>query len=61
MGKHLVEETFEITLRNHRDEPTFIHVTEHVWADWTILRETHHHVRKDARTIEYARDGSPER
>ena len=53
LGKRHVEETFEITLRNHRDEPTLIHVTEHVWADWTILRESHPYTKKDARTVEF--------
>ncbi|MFC2030016.1 DUF4139 domain-containing protein [Chloroflexota bacterium] len=50
-----MEETFEITLRNHKDEDVEVRVVEHMfrWVEWKILEESHRHDKTDARTIEY--------
>ena len=47
------EETFEIELRNHKDEPVTVKVVEHRWGDWRIVRESHQHAKTDAHTMEY--------
>ena len=50
-----MEESFEITLRNHKDEDVEVRVVEHMfrWVEWKILEESHKHDKTDARTIEF--------
>jgi len=48
-----VEESFEITLRNHREEAATVSVIEHLWADWRITARSHDFLKKDARTVEF--------
>jgi hypothetical protein len=50
-----MEETFEITLRNHKDEDVEVRVVEHLfrWVEWKILEESHEYTKTDARTIEF--------
>lgn len=45
--------SFEIALRNHKKEAVEITVVEHLFGDWEILRESHEHTKKDARTLEF--------
>jgi hypothetical protein len=53
-----MEESFEITIRNHKDEAIEVRVVEHMfrWMEWEITSETHEHVKTDSRTIEYHLD-----
>lgn len=53
IGKKMVEERFEILLRNRGDAPVEIVVLEHVWADWEITSRSHPYEKKDARTVEF--------
>jgi hypothetical protein len=50
-----IEETFEITLRNHKDETVEVRVVEHLfrWSDWRILNSTHTHTKMDSHNIEF--------
>jgi hypothetical protein len=50
-----MEESFEITLRNHKDEDVEVRVVEHMfrWVEWQIVEESHRHEKPDARTIEF--------
>ncbi len=50
-----IEESYEITLRNHKSEDIEVRVVEHMfrWTEWKILEESHEHIKTDARTIEY--------
>ena len=50
-----MEESYEITLRNHKDEDVEVRVVEHLfrWTEWRILEESHEHDKTDARTIEF--------
>jgi hypothetical protein len=50
-----MEESFEITLRNHKDEDIEVRVVEHLfrWVEWKILDESHEYTKTDARTIEF--------
>lgn len=61
LGKDAREETWQIKLRNHKDEPIRVTVIEHAYGDWEIRRTTHEIKRKDANTIEFevpvAKDG----
>lgn len=54
IGEKEVEETFEISLRNHREEATPVSIIEHAWADWRITQKSHDFKKLDARTFEFA-------
>jgi len=51
-----IEETFEITLKNHKKEAVTIRVIEHLYryANWKIETMSHPFEKKDARTVEFA-------
>jgi hypothetical protein len=53
--RRFMEETFQITLRNHKTEDVEVRVVEHMyrWSQWQILTETQDHTKTDAQTIEY--------
>ncbi|MFQ5753793.1 MAG: DUF4139 domain-containing protein, partial [bacterium] len=53
IGKTTWQETWEIKLRNHKDQPVQVSVIEHLNVNWEILRNTHDFIKKDARTIEF--------
>lgn len=44
----LYEMEFEITLRNHKDEPISIEVNEPLGGDWEMLRSSHEWTKTDA-------------
>ncbi len=49
------EETYEIKLRNHKQEAIEVTVVEHLlfYADWEIISSNFEYNKKDAQTIEY--------
>jgi hypothetical protein len=51
----VMEEAFEIKIRNHKAEPVEVLVRESLyrWSNWTILSSSQPHVKKDATTIEF--------
>ena len=49
----VVELEYEMKIRNHKAEAVTIKILEHVYGDWEILKETHPHQKRDARTIEF--------
>jgi len=50
-----MEESYQITLRNHKDEDIEVRVVEHMfrWSEWKILEESYDHEKLDAQTIEF--------
>lgn len=50
-----LEESYEITLRNHKDEDVDVRVVEHMfrWSEWNIIEENYEHEKLDAQTIEF--------
>jgi len=54
-GDRTIEESYEIKLRNHKDEDVEIRVVERMfrWSEWTILQASHEYEKKDSRTIEF--------
>jgi hypothetical protein len=56
-----VEESFEIVVKNHRNEAATVSIIEHLWADWKITAKSHDYIKKDASTVEFvvpvAKDG----
>jgi hypothetical protein len=53
--KRWMEETFKITLRNHKDEAIEVRATEHMfrWSQWEITEESMEHEKLDAQQIEF--------
>ncbi len=53
IGKTAWEETWQIKLRNHKEESVQVTVIERLRFGWEILRKTHDYKKKDAATIEF--------
>lgn len=62
--KRSMTETFEIKVRNHKDEPIQVRVVEPLyrWNQWKVLESSQKFIKRDAQTIEFdvpvAKDGS---
>lgn len=54
-SENRLEEDFEITLRNHKDEPVVVRVVEYLfrWSEWKILSSSHDYTKLDSSTIEF--------
>ena len=52
---HTVDESFEIKLRNHKDEAAEVRVVEHMyrWSNWQVTSLTFKHEKTDSRTAEF--------
>jgi len=52
---HVMEEAFEIRVRNRKPEPIEVRVAERLyrWVNWEILEESHEHQRKQAQDVEF--------
>jgi len=50
-----VDESFEIHVRNHKQEPVEIRVVEHLyrWTNWEITQKSGEFKKTDAQTIEF--------
>jgi len=50
-----MEESYQITLRNHKEEDIEVRVVEHMfrWSEWKILEASHEYEKQDAQTIEF--------
>jgi len=61
IADNLYEAAFEISLRNHKDEPVTISVIEPMMRDWEILTSSHTHKKVEAHTAQFeipvAKDG----
>jgi len=57
-----MDETFEIQLRNHKNEDVEIRVVEHLyrWTNWEIREESNTYRKTDAQTIEFRIPLKPE-
>ncbi|MEN6357204.1 MAG: DUF4139 domain-containing protein [Armatimonadota bacterium] len=53
IAANVVEESFEVKIRNHKDVPVEVKVVDHVWSDWKVVKSTCDYVKKDASTIEF--------
>ena len=62
-NRHTLRESFEIRLRNHKEEDVEVVVKENLyrWANWEIEKSSHDHEKQDARTTYFtvgvAKDG----
>ncbi len=53
IGDHLYEVAFEISLRNHKDEPVTVSVIEPMLEDWEILNSSHAYKKIEAHTAQF--------
>ena len=53
--KQIVDETFEIKVRNRKKEPVTVRVVEHLyrWANWEITAKSDGYTKKNSRTVEF--------
>jgi hypothetical protein len=51
----VMEEAFEIKLRNHKEQPVEVVVRENLyrWSQWSLIQQSQPSEKKDARTIEF--------
>lgn len=47
------EETWQIKLRNHKEEAVEVCIIERLWGDWEIREASHSYNKKDAKTLEF--------
>ncbi|MDQ2985099.1 MAG: hypothetical protein M3R13_00060 [Armatimonadota bacterium] len=53
ISSNVIEEDFEIKVRNRKKVNETVRVVEHAWSDWRILRESMQSTKKDSNTFEY--------
>ncbi|MEK6729960.1 MAG: hypothetical protein AABY76_08050, partial [Planctomycetota bacterium] len=53
LSKQSREESWQITLRNHKKDEIEVVVREHLWGDWEIRESSHAYIKKDANTVEF--------
>lgn len=53
IADNIYEAAFEISLRNHKDEPVRISVIEPMLRDWEILTSSHTHKKIEAHTAQF--------
>lgn len=53
ISEKVVEESFEVKIRNHKETPVLVKVVDHVWSMWKVTKHSHNFVKKDAHTIEF--------
>lgn len=49
----VVEESFEVTIRNHKTAPVNVKIVEHVFGTWQVTEKSQDYTKKDANTIEF--------
>lgn len=54
-GERWVEDSYEISLRNHKESDIEVNVVEHMWrySNWKIIFNSQDYTKKDAQTIEF--------
>lgn len=54
-NKHMIDETFEIKVRNHKKEPVDVRVVEHLyrWLNWDVPVHSDPFNKTDSKTIEF--------
>lgn len=53
ISNNIYQDTYEIILRNHKEEPVEVKVIERQWGDWKVLRSNIEYTKIDANTIEF--------
>ncbi|HET6370307.1 MAG TPA: DUF4139 domain-containing protein, partial [Nitrospiria bacterium] len=53
LGSDLYEVAFEVSLRNHKEEPVTVEVIEPIPGDWQILDSSHDYKKIEASTVKF--------
>ncbi len=53
LGPCASESSWEIELRNHKDEGIRVEVMEPIAGDWEIVQESHRHIKEDSKTFKF--------
>jgi hypothetical protein len=53
ISERVTEESFEISIRNRKQDSAEVSVVERFWGDWQILKSSHEYSQLDARTVEF--------
>ena len=53
VASNVIEESFQVNIRNHKETPVVVKVVDHVWATWEVVKSSHEFTKKDAHTIEF--------
>ena len=53
ISDRVIEESFQVNVRNHKETAAQVKVVGHVWSDWSVLKSTTKFTKKDAHTIEF--------
>lgn len=53
IASNVIEESFQVNIRNHKETAVEVKVVDHVWSDWTVVKKSHEFTKKDAHTIEF--------
>lgn len=62
ISDRVIEETYEIKLRNHKKEAVEVRVVERLfrWSNWQILKSNHDYTKTDSQTIEFRVNVKPD-
>jgi hypothetical protein len=60
IASNVVEEDFEVKVRNRKKTVETVRIVEHAWADWQTLTESMKSVKKDSNTFEYVATLQPD-
>ena len=62
MARRMLDESFEIKLRNHKKEPVEVRVVEHLYrgTNWDITEKSATYLKTDAQTIEFRVQVAPD-
>ena len=53
MSRTWLDESFEIRLRNHKNEPVTVGVLEPLFGDWRVVSASHAWRKLDAQTLRF--------
>jgi|LSQX01.1.fsa_nt_gb hypothetical protein len=53
VSSNVIEESFEVKIRNHKNVPADVKVVDHVWSDWKVTQSSAKYEKVDAHTIQF--------
>lgn len=53
LASNLYRDSYEIKIKNHKDEAVKVVIKERQWGDWKIVESTHDYVKKDKNNIDF--------
>lgn len=53
ISDRVIEESFQVNIRNHKDTPVDVKIVDHVWSDWKVTQSSAKYETVDAHTIQF--------